>query len=218
MASNRTLSLNSCLALVLGLGHLPIALADTVEVAYSWTAPTTGSPVDHYNVFHSVEGGPWTFIATTRTNGYILTAEQTLHHQIRVTGVDLQNHEGPTSPPSDVYYPGDVGIEPPIDPFSPPPTPEVASLSQNYPNPFRLETTFGYAIPTGHRAPGTASLRIYDLHGGLVRDLPVENEEGWHTTTWDGADNSGRSAPSGVYLIRFQCDYKIIVWKMTKAR
>ena len=36
-----------------------------VQVQYQWTAPTTGSPVDHYVVEHSVNGGAWTQIATT---------------------------------------------------------------------------------------------------------------------------------------------------------
>ena len=85
------------------------ALAQTeVQVNYSWTAPVDGSPVDHYVVQHSINGGAWTEIATAASNSYTLTASVGDSHQIRVAGVDAESRQGGFSDPSDAYSP-DVG-------------------------------------------------------------------------------------------------------------
>jgi len=80
------------------------ALAD-VQVNYSWTAPTTGTAVDHYVIQHSVNGGPWSQIATSASNSYTLTASEGDSHQIRVAGVDAQDRQGVYSVSSDPYVP-----------------------------------------------------------------------------------------------------------------
>ena len=43
------------------------SLAQDVQVNYTWSAPTTGTPVDHYVVQHSIDGGQWTEVGTTDT-------------------------------------------------------------------------------------------------------------------------------------------------------
>ncbi len=76
------------------------------QVTYTWTAPTTGSPVDHYIVQHSVDGGDWVTVATDVTETtYVLSAEYDRQHQIRVAGVDALGRQGPFSEPSDPYTP-----------------------------------------------------------------------------------------------------------------
>jgi|GEM_PF-1824614 len=93
------------------------ALAQTeVQVNYTWSAPSTGSPVDHYVVQHSVDGGGWTQVASVSTNSYSLTASVGQSHRIRVAGVDDQDRQGPYSVASDPYEP-DVG--PPGQPGKP---------------------------------------------------------------------------------------------------
>jgi len=84
-------------------GH---ALAQTsVDVQYAWTAPTTGSPVDHYLVQHSADGGSWVNLGNVNELTYTLSAEYGVSHQIRVAGVDAQGRQGPFSQPSDPYTP-----------------------------------------------------------------------------------------------------------------
>ena len=91
------------LCLTLGEGA---ALAQTeVSVNYTWTAPTTGSPVDHYVIQHSLNSGAWTQIATSSGNTYTLIASIGDSHQIRVAGVDDQARQGPFSMASDPYTP-----------------------------------------------------------------------------------------------------------------
>ena len=87
---------------------LPAAssLAQTeMAVSYTWSAPSTGTPVEFYVVQHSVDGGPWTQIDTTPDNTYTLTAQVGQSHQIRVAGVDAENRQGPFSVASDPYTP-----------------------------------------------------------------------------------------------------------------
>lgn len=77
-----------------------------MPVAYTWTAPTTGTAVDHYVVEHSIDGGAtWTQVGTTSANSYTLNATVGDSHQIRVAGVDASDRQGPFSEPSDPYSP-----------------------------------------------------------------------------------------------------------------
>jgi hypothetical protein len=90
------------------------------------------------------------------------------------------------------------------------------SLEQNHPNPFNPTTTIHYTIPSReHRAQsgGTGgdsqlyalrtTLNIYNILGQEVRTLVDEVQEpGYYTATWDGRDNHGRQAVSGVYFYR----------------
>jgi len=46
-------------------------------------------------------------------------------------------------------------------------------------------------------------MRVFDVHGAVVRRLasgPLE--PGWHTVEWDGRDDAGRRAGSGIYFVR----------------
>lgn len=93
------------------LALLVVAALGTVafaqeEVTYTWTAPTTGSTVDHYTVQHSVNGAPFVTInANVSTNTFLLTASYEDEHTIRVAGVDSSGRQGPWSVPSDPYTP-----------------------------------------------------------------------------------------------------------------
>lgn len=93
-----------------------LANAQTMNVSYSWTAPTTGSPVAQYVVQQSIDGGAFTTVGTSSTNTYILVATIGHSHRIRVAGVDAQSRQGPYSEASDPYTP-DLG--PPGQPGKP---------------------------------------------------------------------------------------------------
>jgi len=53
--------------------------------------------------------------------------------------------------------------------------------------------------------PGTVTIKIYDLNGGLVRNL-YNGPAGTGATvyTWDGRTDSGQVAASGLYLVRIK--------------
>ena len=91
-----------------------VALAATpamaqVDAAYTWDAPTTGSPVVHYVVEHSADEGAWVAVGTVASNAYTLSADYDVAHRIRVAAVDAENRQGLWSEASDPYTP-DAGV------------------------------------------------------------------------------------------------------------
>ena len=100
---------------VLVAGALP-AQAQTVQVTASWTAPSTGSPVHHYVVQLSTNGGAYQPAGTSTTTSISLTLAVGSTYTVRVAGVDAQDRQGAYSLPSDPYTP-DLG--PPGQPGKP---------------------------------------------------------------------------------------------------
>lgn len=93
--------------------------------------------------------------------------------------------------------------------------PEAFDLSQNYPNPFNPTTQIGYQLPRAVQV----SLTIYNMLGQEVRKLMSGQQPvGYHTVVWDGRDQSGRPAPSGVYYCRLQAGNFTMTKKMLLAK
>jgi hypothetical protein len=68
-----------------------------------------------------------------------------------------------------------------------------------WPNPFNPETTIEYEVPEA----GTATLRVYNTRGQLVRRLAEGYlGAGRYSAGWDGKDDGGRVCASGVYFLR----------------
>lgn len=79
--------------------------------------------------------------------------------------------------------------------------PATHRLSQNYPNPFNPETVIGFALSSSE----DVTLSIYNTLGQRVKTLVKTNlPAGEHFVIWDGTDESGQRAASGVYLYRLQ--------------
>lgn len=79
--------------------------------------------------------------------------------------------------------------------------PTRAGLAQNRPNPFPSSTRISYSLP------GAAAARIivYDAAGRRVRTLiDAQVAAGTHEIAWDGRDDAGRPAGSGVYFCRME--------------
>jgi hypothetical protein len=76
--------------------------------------------------------------------------------------------------------------------------PSVTRLLGNTPNPFNPSTTIRFTLAE----PSVASLCVYDIAGRLVRSL-VRSEPlraGPHDFAWDGTNDEGNAAASGIYL------------------
>jgi hypothetical protein len=73
------------------------------------------------------------------------------------------------------------------------------TLAQNFPNPFNPRTAISFTLGARSRA----RLRIHDVRGATVRTL-VDRElpAGEYREEWDGTDDRGRRAASGVYFYR----------------
>jgi len=77
--------------------------------------------------------------------------------------------------------------------------PDVLALSSVAPNPFNPRTTIWMDLPQTEEV----SLAIHELRGHLVRTLwGGQMSAGRHPVTWDGVDDRGHQAASGVYLVR----------------
>ena len=77
-------------------------------------------------------------------------------------------------------------------------------LQQNAPNPFNASTVIPLQVPAG-LAGEAMRLRIYNLSGQVVRELQVHAAgAGEHRLSWDGRDDYGRDAASGVYVYRLE--------------
>jgi hypothetical protein len=130
-------------------------------------------------------------------DGGLFLADQTpLDPGIRIydTSTDMEITTDPIStglPPFDICFsvPDLSGTEPP----------RAAALMQNYPNPFNPVTVIPFSIEISCRV----SIEAYDVAGRKVRTLAGEGfPAGRHEIYWDGLDDSGRPAGSGVYFIR----------------
>jgi hypothetical protein len=88
-------------------------------------------------------------------------------------------------------------------------------LEPNQPNPFNPSTRIGFTV--GEAGPVT--LRIYDVAGRAVRTLiegPVAG--GRHQLTWEGVNDNGGSATSGIYFLRLETAAGVRTQKMVLAR
>ena len=81
--------------------------------------------------------------------------------------------------------------------------PARAVLRGASPNPFNPVTTLSYGVP-GRTA---VRLAVYDVTGRLVRTLfDGDADAGFHSVVWDGRDDRGNRASSGVYFCRMEAD------------
>lgn len=91
---------------------------------------------------------------------------------------------------------------------APPPSPEALanapeqfSLEQNYPNPFNPTTELHYRLPVDARI----HIRLFDVLGEEIRTLVDEVQPaGYRSVRWDGRNETGAEAPSGIYFYRLE--------------
>lgn len=82
--------------------------------------------------------------------------------------------------------------------------PLAYQVSQNFPNPFNPSTTIKFVLPQ----TGKVTLQVFNEFGQFVRTLVNgEMNEGTHDVHWDGRDQAGAVAASGIYF------YKLIAYK-----
>ena len=79
--------------------------------------------------------------------------------------------------------------------------PSVTLLHSPYPNPCRGAAVMRYEIPE----EGHVELDVYDVRGALVRRIfRGKMPAGRHESMWDGRQEQGLRAPSGLYLLRLR--------------
>ncbi|MCZ7556913.1 MAG: T9SS type A sorting domain-containing protein [Bacteroidia bacterium] len=122
-------------------------------------------------------------------------------------GQELQDPTGSWTPGQ--AQPGDRSlVTNPGDPTDFPKTTSVETrvglaaeyhLGTNYPNPFNPTTRIEFGVPLS----GHVRLEIYSVGGALVRTLVNDvMQPGVYSATWNGRNNDGQLAATGLYLYR----------------
>ncbi len=81
-------------------------------------------------------------------------------------------------------------------------------------NPFNPRTTIRFALPKD----GHIQLNIYSVNGQKVRTLiDGQVSKGYHQIVWDGTNESGQWASSGLYVYELKTNYffetKKVPWR-----
>ncbi|MBD3383329.1 T9SS type A sorting domain-containing protein [candidate division KSB1 bacterium] len=93
--------------------------------------------------------------------------------------------------------------------------PDAIELLGNYPNPFNPETVISFRLPQDQQV----TLSIYNIRGNAVRRLYSGHlNSGEHSITWDGHNDNGLVAGSGVYIYHLQSGRKVLSGKMLLLR
>jgi hypothetical protein len=83
----------------------------------------------------------------------------------------------------------------------PTPAPATGLSLRSYPNPMRDRAEISYSLPAADRA----TLTVCNLRGERVRTISTDAVRNG-VVTWDGRNDLGVPAPSGVYLVRLDAD------------
>src|SRR5262249_21184134 len=119
-----------------------------------------------------------------------------------VTATDPQGHQRVSQDRFRFTTSATTGVGVPEGPASPP----RVALFQSYPNPARTGgARISYTL-TGPTGAVPLTLRIYDAQGRLVRSLlnTYQTIPSQCSTNWDGRDENGRPAASGIYYYRLE--------------
>ena len=88
-------------------------------------------------------------------------------------------------------------------------------LHQNYPNPFNPETTIAYILPQ----KSEVKINVYNNLGQLVKTLNQGFQPaGFYQVKWNGRNNSGNLAASGVYYYQLSAGTFSAMRKMVLLR
>ena len=93
--------------------------------------------------------------------------------------------------------------------------PSGLELGSARPNPFERLTSMVLSVP---QESGVV-LELYDVRGRLVRTLlRGVVAAGYHGLEWDGNDDAGAPAPSGLYFCRLRCGDDLVIRKIVLMR
>jgi hypothetical protein len=92
--------------------------------------------------------------------------------------------------------------------------PETPILMQNYPNPFNSETKIRYFL----NREAKTSITIYNLLGQKMKEYSSYQSSGWKQISWDGKDQNGQPASSGIYFYELKTNQFRSIKKMTLVK
>ena len=149
---------------------------------------------------------------TTRSD--LFGASVAIKGAFAIVGASGSDNAGDNAGSAFIYNPIDLGFRTADVPFPVDPASHALSMLgyikqttilQNYPNPFNPETWFPYDLAE----EAEVILKVYDVRGGLVRQLdiglqkPGSYRSQEKAAYWDGRDQSGTKVASGIYFYTF---------------
>ncbi|MDX9977423.1 MAG: PKD domain-containing protein [Candidatus Cloacimonadales bacterium] len=85
--------------------------------------------------------------------------------------------------------------------------PPITAISNPYPNPFRGKTLMNFQV----NEPGMVKICVYNVKGQRVRTLMDKySENAYHHIVWDGYDDKGKKASSGIYTMQVKYKNKVV--------
>ena len=93
--------------------------------------------------------------------------------------------------------------------------PLATSFEGASPNPFRDNSSLRFGLARA----GTVEMAVYSVDGRRVRTLASGTfAAGYHRIPWDGRDDHGSTAASGVYYVRLVTSGESFVNKLVRVR
>jgi len=80
-----------------------------------------------------------------------------------------------------------------------PPVPEL-QITSLYPNPFKTSTSLDFRLVKSM----PVEVNVYDLKGRPVRHQSLQGKAGTNSWNWDGKDENGNNAASGIYFLEIK--------------
>jgi hypothetical protein len=131
--------------------------------------------------------GPGNLVHMTTGDSWNDPVEDGYSWFYKISAVDFSGNESEATGPA-VVTGGDM-----------PELPDEFALHQNVPNPFNPVTRIFFDMPSA----GEVSIEIYDVSGRLVRKLAGGSyPAGRHEVAWNGVNETGAPAASGIYFCR----------------
>ncbi|MFC1490190.1 FlgD immunoglobulin-like domain containing protein [Candidatus Latescibacterota bacterium] len=94
-------------------------------------------------------------------------------------------------------------------------TPESFAVMSNFPNPFNPTTTIQFTLPEA----GFTQLVIYNIMGQKIRELvSADMPAGVHSAVWDGRDQQGNPASSGLFVSRLTSGVNVVTNRMVLVK
>jgi hypothetical protein len=168
-------------------------------VPIRWTA-TDPDTITATQIALSIDGGA-TYVTLANLQGnpgratiQIPCSQAGRSYRLRVRAVDQHDFHD-QGEASIAFTPAQACVE-----GENPQLPPVFALLPPTPNPSSGTTAFNFYLPD---AGSTRSLRLYDLHGRILRTISIADAlSGPGGVVWDGLDDRGVRAPAGLYVAR----------------
>ena len=157
----------------------------------SWQPPQDG--VVSYKIIRKLNSGKYEQIAQVQDAQYLETLIIEGDYRYQVIAC-YESGESVGSEPASFSYPWVNQDDPQAPPLQ-------SRLHQNYPNPFNPSTTIAFDLEKATNV----EICVYNVKGQLVREILHSNlTAGSHSVVWDGRDEGGKTAASGIYFIKLR--------------